>query len=454
MNRAECDRCGMRREFVSEPRLRRACENCGHLADSEASSAQFPIHVAGVVETDTPIPVSIAFSPSSEAAPATETVPQAAADAAPITEREPRRAMTGSMLASEPPPPMRFATEPPPTEPSPGADAPAPAARTARWAAIIAPSPPTAAATGVAAPVVVPPLQLPPPGSTPFEAAPSSAPSSRLLLGEPWTVHGPPPSRPASELLALDEFEPPPAPREMASESTSKLDPERPSPSPLPVSLPLGDGARSRPGSAPSSRSGIFDPALASDAPTFLPTVPPLLATPKTRRFGSAALKAAALAAAFLLGLAVPRRPRDEAKPVAATVAKAAPVPVITAAPSVVAPIVAPAVGSESRAAEPASAKSASPKPAPAAFDTRVAGILVNKASARARSCKKGNPVSGAAVVAVTFAPTGYATSANVSGLDSPKPATVNCIVATFRGLRVPAFAGAPVTLTKTVAFD
>src|SRR4051812_18590559 len=82
MNRAECDRCGVQREFVSEPRLRRACENCGHLADSEASSAQFPIHVSAVIETDTPIPVSIAYSSSSEAAPATEAMPPAAADAA------------------------------------------------------------------------------------------------------------------------------------------------------------------------------------------------------------------------------------------------------------------------------------------------------------------------------------------------------------------------------------
>lgn len=104
-----------------------------------------------------------------------------------------------------------------------------------------------------------------------------------------------------------------------------------------------------------------------------------------------------------------------------------------------------------------AAAPSASQEPPPPkrqahSFNTRVADILLNKASTRSRVCKKG--ASGRALVTVTFAPSGYTTAASVSGLDGASPATATCIRRTFRGLRVPRFSGDPVTVTRTVTLE
>jgi hypothetical protein len=55
-------------------------------------------------------------------------------------------------------------------------------------------------------------------------------------------------------------------------------------------------------------------------------------------------------------------------------------------------------------------------------------------------------------VVTVTFANTGYAASANVTGKPYAGTPTATCISALLKNARVPPFAGETVTVKKTLA--
>jgi hypothetical protein len=87
-----------------------------------------------------------------------------------------------------------------------------------------------------------------------------------------------------------------------------------------------------------------------------------------------------------------------------------------------------------------------------AAFDPKAASRALKVAAARAGSCKRPGTPHGSAVVMVTFANTGRASSANVTGAPFSGTPTGDCIAALMRGTRVPAFAGEPVTVKKTIS--
>ncbi|HWA74455.1 MAG TPA: hypothetical protein VG937_19050 [Polyangiaceae bacterium] len=98
---------------------------------------------------------------------------------------------------------------------------------------------------------------------------------------------------------------------------------------------------------------------------------------------------------------------------------------------------------------------SATPKRTPAlrsAFDAKAAGRALKQAAARASSCRRAGDPHGAAVVMVTFANSGYAASANVTGAPYAGTPTAACISSLLKNARVPAFAGEAVTVKKTLA--
>ena len=61
---------------------------------------------------------------------------------------------------------------------------------------------------------------------------------------------------------------------------------------------------------------------------------------------------------------------------------------------------------------------------------------------------------SGVAQVTITFAPSGRVTTALVAGPPFACTPTGGCVASTLRGARVPAFAGDPVTVRKTVTIQ
>jgi len=69
------------------------------------------------------------------------------------------------------------------------------------------------------------------------------------------------------------------------------------------------------------------------------------------------------------------------------------------------------------------------------------------------QGCKKGD-VSGSGRVVVTFAPGGNVASAVVSGPPFEGTPTGACIASRFRGAHVPAFAGSPFSVSKSVTIN
>ncbi len=149
----------------------------------------------------------------------------------------------------------------------------------------------------------------------------------------------------------------------------------------------------------------------------------------------------------------------------AASVASAAPPPepsvppaAAAAPPGTAAPTKAPAVAepTEKHAAaakEPAVEKAA-PAPAPATeavgpFDMGAARARLAAIAGAVEACKRGD-VSGTWHVIVTFATSGAAQSATVSGAPFEGTPTGACVASKFRGARVPAFSGAPFTVSKS----
>ena len=97
----------------------------------------------------------------------------------------------------------------------------------------------------------------------------------------------------------------------------------------------------------------------------------------------------------------------------------------------------------------PAAEEKAEEPPKPP-FDTGAAKAALESASSNAASCKKPDGPTGRGKVQITFSPSGRATSANVvEGAFGGTP-TGGCVAKIFRGARVPAFSGDPVTVSKS----
>jgi len=99
------------------------------------------------------------------------------------------------------------------------------------------------------------------------------------------------------------------------------------------------------------------------------------------------------------------------------------------------------------------------PAPAPAApaaaggsgdFDRAAALSALSAAATSAQSCRKGDGPTGSGRIAVTFANSGQATTANVEGPPFAGTPVGGCVAARFRGTHVPPYGGAPVTVHKT----
>ncbi len=88
----------------------------------------------------------------------------------------------------------------------------------------------------------------------------------------------------------------------------------------------------------------------------------------------------------------------------------------------------------------------------PAPFSPSLAsGALVSAASIASGSCLAEGESSGRAKVTVTFAPSGRVTQALVSGAPFAGTPTGSCLAAQFRSVRIAAFTGEHVTVSKTV---
>ncbi len=97
-------------------------------------------------------------------------------------------------------------------------------------------------------------------------------------------------------------------------------------------------------------------------------------------------------------------------------------------------------------------AKTEKPAGAGAApFDRGAAVAALRTAAGAASSCRRGSDPSGTATVTVTFANSGRAINANVSGPPFAGTATGGCIAAAMRRARVPPFSGDRVTVSKRV---
>jgi hypothetical protein len=126
--------------------------------------------------------------------------------------------------------------------------------------------------------------------------------------------------------------------------------------------------------------------------------------------------------------------------------------PATGAAPVAAAP---PAAGGSPRSREKEAAKEKEPPPAPtgfgagAPFDAQAAKTALGGAAANASSCKEPGGPTGSGRVSITFAASGRPTSVAVTG-DLAGTTVGSCVARLFRGSRVPAFSGEPVTVSKT----
>jgi predicted Zn finger-like uncharacterized protein len=103
-------------------------------------------------------------------------------------------------------------------------------------------------------------------------------------------------------------------------------------------------------------------------------------------------------------------------------------------------------------AAEAPPAATPPPEEAPSAppFDTGAAKAALASAASGAAGCKTADGPTGSGKVQVTFAPSGKATSATLIEGDFGGTPIAGCVAKLFRGARVPAFSGDPVTVAKS----
>lgn len=86
-------------------------------------------------------------------------------------------------------------------------------------------------------------------------------------------------------------------------------------------------------------------------------------------------------------------------------------------------------------------------------FNTAAAKESLTAASGDAASCAQPGGPTGSGKVSITFAPSGRATSVSVGGAFAGTEVG-SCIARKFRGARVPAFAGEPVSVSKSVTIQ
>lgn len=90
-------------------------------------------------------------------------------------------------------------------------------------------------------------------------------------------------------------------------------------------------------------------------------------------------------------------------------------------------------------------AEAAEPSGGGSTFNVGAAKSALAAAAGQAASCKKGDQ-GGSGKATVTFSPSGLASSVTISGISG---FASNCVNGLFRRARVPAFTGAPVTVSK-----
>jgi hypothetical protein len=86
-------------------------------------------------------------------------------------------------------------------------------------------------------------------------------------------------------------------------------------------------------------------------------------------------------------------------------------------------------------------------------FDRAAAASALNGAAGSASSCKQADGPTGSGRATVTFAPSGRATNAVITG-DFAGTAVGGCVARIFRGAKVPAFSGEPVTVAKSFSIN
>jgi hypothetical protein len=99
-----------------------------------------------------------------------------------------------------------------------------------------------------------------------------------------------------------------------------------------------------------------------------------------------------------------------------------------------------------------ASAVNVSPVSKSIPFDRGAASAALSGVDVQ--SCKKAGGPVGAGKVNVTFAPSGSVESSVVEGAPYEGTAVGGCVAGKFRGARVPAFSGAPVSISKSFSIN
>jgi hypothetical protein len=85
-----------------------------------------------------------------------------------------------------------------------------------------------------------------------------------------------------------------------------------------------------------------------------------------------------------------------------------------------------------------------------APFSVSAAQVALTQAASNAAGCAKPGGPSGSGKATVTFAPSGRVTTANVATPPFAGTPVGGCVASQFRKARVPAFAGNPVTVSKS----
>jgi predicted Zn finger-like uncharacterized protein len=206
-------------------------------------------------------------------------------------------------------------------------------------------------------------------------------------------------------------------------------------------------------GKGADAKGASAAPASASAAMT---AAAPAATAAATAAPAASETAAAAPSAAPAASSEATEAPKTAAPKPAAAPAAAAPAP----APKPVAAAPKPAAGNSLAAAMAAGAAPA-PAAAPAAaaesdqpFNMGEAKSRLAAMASNVDSCKKPNGPTGTGRVVVTFAPSGAAQSAVVSGPPFEGTPTGTCVGAKFRGVRVPAFGGSPFSVSKSFTIN
>lgn len=179
-----------------------------------------------------------------------------------------------------------------------------------------------------------------------------------------------------------------------------------------------------------------------------------------------AAAEAAASASAAAATKALEEKKAEEKKPEEPKAEqkeekKEEPAPVASAAPSAEEKKEEPKADASKVAAHAtttAATKKEEPAPAAASnappFSKASAIAALGAAASSAAGCKKAGGPTGTGKVQVTFAPSGRVTTASVMGAPFAGTAVGGCVAGRFRGAKVPAFSGSPVTVSKSFAIN